>query len=229
MGWMADSLSSAAAKLSGDASLRFVENLAQIDTLKVYVPSYFTANWTKEEQTNQDNVYLFGKASLKDKTIELGVPTTTIRCGLFESAFLLPAFFGIDALNNTVEVYQGEKGLDQKFSFLSLPFLAEAVAQLIVKPEFGPNQRWTVVEQEFTGRDIVAAFESVHNGEKTKVTELTDATVQQLRAKDAGAGLGAAWRMHWGAGRWNVVNRFDPVGVERRTLLQAVKDAANKK
>lgn len=217
---------SSAAKQSPDGGKRFVDHLAALakepGAIKVYVPSYFTANWTKTEREDPKNVYLHGKCMLLDKTIALGVPTTYIANGLFEWAFLNKDFFGLDAKNNTIALYRD--ALESKFSFLSLPYLAEAVAQLIVEPSFGPGQRYTLSEAEFTGRDVVEAFKKAH-GKEPQVTKFTDEGVTQLREASPAAGLGASWRMHWGLGNWNVENLYEPKGVTKRTLEQAVRES----
>lgn len=114
--------------------------------------------------------------------------------------------------------------LDRRFSFASLPFLGEAVAQIVLSPGFGPGEWHTVVEQEFTGREVVAAFEAV-NGSKPQIKVFTDADVDEKRKQGPVWGLGASWRVHWGRGLWKVVNLFEPRGVERRTLEQAVREA----
>lgn len=187
----------------------------------MYVPSYFTANWTKEEREDPRNVYLHGKCMLLDKTIELGVPTTFIANGLFEWAFLEKSFFGLEPKSNTISLY-GD-ALDKKFSYLSLPYLGEAVAQLFLEPTFGPGQRYTLSEAEFTGKDVVAAFKKA-NGAEPKVSTFTNDDVQALRDASPAAGLGAAWRMHWGLGNWNVENLYEPKGVTKRSLEQIVKE-----
>lgn len=203
--------------------MRFVENLAKLPrgTIKVYVPSYFTANWDIAEEDNRANVYPHGKCALRDRAIRLGVPVSTVSNGLFESSFLSP-FCGMDVKNNRITFY-GD-ALDKHFSFLSLPYLGEAVAQLVTSPHFGPGMRYTVVEQEFTGRQVVDAFEQV-NGAKPEIVEMGDEDVEAMRAEGPVQGLAAAWRMHWGNGNWNVVNLFEPVGVQPRTLKEAVQKA----
>jgi len=216
---------SSSIKQTADGSQKFIENLAKTPSLKVYVPSYFTANWTDAEANDPKNVYLHAKASLKDRAIALGVPVTTIHNGLFESSFLDPAFFGLDAKNNTLTIY-GD-ALRQQFSFLSLPYLAEAVAQLVVQPTFGPGQQYTIVEAEVYGQEIFEAFEEV-NGAPPTVQVMLRSDIQELRDAGPAQGLGAAWRVHWGSGNWKAVNTFEPQGVTRRTLLQAVRDAAGK-
>ncbi|CAK9781801.1 NAD(P)-binding protein [Cutaneotrichosporon oleaginosum] len=218
-----------AAKQSPDGGKRFVETLATLAkepaSIKVYIPSYFTANWAKDERENPANVYLHGKCMLLDRTIAAGVPTTYIANGLFEWAFLSGEFFGVDPKANELKLY-GD-ALDAKFSFLSLPFLAEAVAQLLLEPSFGPGQNYTLSEAEFTGRDVVEAFKSVHGKEPT-ISQFTDADVQKLRDASPAAGLGAAWRMHWGNKNWKAENLYHPKGVSPRTLEQAVREAAQK-
>jgi uncharacterized protein YbjT (DUF2867 family) len=191
----------------------------------VYIPSYFTANWGKDERENPANVYLHGKCMLLDRTIAAGVPTTYIANGLFEWAFLSRDFFGVDAKANELQLY-GD-ALNKKFSYLSLPFLGEALAQLLLEPGFGPGQNYTLSEAEFTGRDVVEALKSVH-GKEPKISQFTDADVKSLRDKSPADGLGAAWRMHWGNGNWKAENVFQPKGVSRRPLEQAVRDAAQK-
>lgn len=167
---------------------------------------------------------MYGKASLKDRAIALGIPVTTIHNGLFEGSFLDPAFFGLDAEKNVMTVF-GD-ALRQKFSFLSLPYLGAAVAQLVTHPAFAAGKQYTIVEAEFTGQDVADAFETV-KGSPPTVNIMTPADIQAMQAAGPGPGLGAAWRMHWGSGNWNVVNLFEPVGIPKRTLLDAVKDAAD--
>ncbi|GMK56053.1 hypothetical protein CspeluHIS016_0211090 [Cutaneotrichosporon spelunceum] len=218
-----------AAKQTPDGAKRFVETLATLAkepaSIKVYIPSYFTANWAKDERENPANVYLHGKCMLLDHTISLGVPTTYIANGLFEWAFLDPAFFGVDPQANKLQLY-GD-ALNAKFSYLSLPFLAEALAQLLLEPSFGPGQNYTFSEAEFTGHDVVEVFKKVH-GTAPAISQFTDADVQRLRDASPGAGLGAAWRMHWGNGNWKAANLFEPKGVTKRSLEQAVREAAQK-
>lgn len=215
---------SSAAKQSPDGGKRFVETLATLakepGAIKVYVPSYFTANWSKEEREDPRNVYLHGKCMLLDKTIALGVPTTYIANGLFEWAFLDKGFFGLDVKTNTIELY-GD-ALNNKFSYLSLPFLAEAVAQLVLDPSFGPGKRYTLSEAEFTGRDVVEAFKKA-NGKEPTVSEFTDKDVTALRDASPAAGLGASWRMHWGLGNWKAENLFEPKGVTKQSLEEIVR------
>jgi hypothetical protein len=186
------------------------------------VPSFFTANWAEAEATDARNAYTYGKCVALDRTLALGVPTTSIRNGLFEESFLDPGFFGLNAAANSLQLFGGAR--TAAFSFLSLPYLAEAVAQIVTSNEFGPGQVYTVVEAEFTGADVAKAFEDVNQRLPT-VSEFTDADVEAARQESGLAGLGAAWRMHWGNGNFNVVNRFEPAGVQKRTLVDAVKAA----
>ncbi|BEI85734.1 hypothetical protein CcaverHIS002_0600210 [Cutaneotrichosporon cavernicola] len=218
-----------AAKQTPDGGKRFVETLATLakepGSIKVYIPSYFTANWAKDERENPANVYLHGKCMLLDRTIAAGVPTTYIANGLFEWAFLDRGFFGVDPKANELQLY-GD-ALNAKFSYLSLPFLGESLAQLLLDPTFGPGQNYTFSEAEFTGHELVEAFNKVH-GTEPKITQFTDADVQKLRDMSPAAGLGASWRMHWGNGNWKAVNLYEPKGVTKRSLEQAVRESAQK-
>lgn len=137
------------------------------------------------------------------------------------------SFSGLDPKNNKMTLY-GD-AMTRRLSFVALPYLAEAITQIILLKDFGPGKNYTVVGQEFTGREVAEAFEAVH-GSKPEIVKMTDEDVERMRKEGPLSGLAAAWRMHWGKGKWNVKdgvedNLFVLKGKTHKSLKEAVEDA----
>ncbi|KAL1409017.1 hypothetical protein Q8F55_005841 [Vanrija albida] len=217
----------AAGKNTAEGGKLFLDNLASLPkgTLKVFIPSWFTANWTQAELDDEKFLYRYQKYQLLKYAESLNLPITTFGATLFED-YVYPAwdFLSVDVAGNRVAFY-GD-ALNQKFTSISLPYLGESVAQLLARPDFAAGQKYTLQETVFTGQELVDALTAAH-GRKPEVGTYTDADVEEAQ-KNPGAGLGAAWRVHWGKGRWNSPNLFQPAGVPTRTLEQAVRFWINK-
>lgn len=201
---------------AGESFLRALTTLSP--QLTAYIPSWFTANWTPEEEVDPAKQYIVSKAALRRKAEDLGLPVTTIRNGLFEDSFF--GGFGVNAVDNKLTLY-GD-ALSSKFSFSSLPYIGAAVAQIVTLPKL--ENKYTVVEAEFTGAQLASALEKKH-GKAPTLSKFTDEDVAAAVAKGPGPGLGAGWRTHWGKGHWTSPNRFDPAGVAPRTLEQGIEQA----
>ncbi|KAL1406660.1 hypothetical protein Q8F55_008366 [Vanrija albida] len=201
---------------AGEPFLRALSTLTP--ALTAYIPSWFTANWTAAEEVDPAKQYIVSKAALRNKAVELGLPVTTIRNGLFEDSFF--GGFGVNAVDNTLHLYG--KALESTFSFSSLPYIGAAVAQIVTLDKL--EAKYTVAEAEFTGAELAAALQTKH-GKAPAVSEYTDADVAAAVARGPGPGLGAGWRTHWGNGNWTAPNRFAPEGVVPRTLAQGIDKA----
>lgn len=132
---------------------------------------------------------------------------------------------GLDAKGNTVALY-GD-ALTRKLPVTSPKYLAEALAQLVVRPVSElVGKTFTVVEYETTGQEVVDALTAA-NGKVPTVTTLTDADLEAARAHGPLAVLGAAARKKWGAGSFPNNDAFVPVGVQpidvRQTIAVAIK------
>ncbi|TXT10724.1 hypothetical protein VHUM_02229 [Vanrija humicola] len=217
----------AAGKNTAEGGKLFLDNLAKLPKgqLKVFIPSWFTANWTQDELDDEKFLYRYQKYQLLKYAESLDLPITTFAATLFED-YVYPAwdFLSIDVAGNRVAFYGDAR--NQRFTSISLDYLGESVAQLFSRPDFGPGQKYTLQETVFTGQELVDVLTAAH-GKAPTVTAYTDADVEEAQ-KNPGAGLGAAWRVHWGKGRWNTVNLFQPKGVTPRTLDQAVRFWINK-
>lgn len=218
-----------AGKSTADGGKRFLESLAALPKgqLKAFVPSWFTTNWTPEEEEDAQVAYRHSKIQLLKYAKSLGLPITTISSTLFDNYFFLYSYNGIDAANNRLLIYTPDGDLDKSlastFSFVRLPYLGAAVGQIVTRPWFTGYQHYTVVETEFTGRELADALSKQH-GTPPAITPFTDADFAKVVDKgDAAATLGYAWIKHWGAGNWSTTGRFEAgEGVRKATLEELV-------
>lgn len=196
----------------------FAKNLSTLpnkDSFRFFFSDY-SVRWTPEEE----DTIIESKFFIRNTARDLGVKVTGIQNGLFEDFFFFPGFLGPDARANTLTTAPG--AFENKFPVTSTPWLAEGVAQIVSETPFDQiKDQYTIVEQWFTGPQLVEAFTKVH-GAKPKVAEFTP---EQDAARIAGGGppaLGVLLGKKWASGVFPPGNEFTPKGLTPRTIDEAV-------
>ncbi|TXT06120.1 hypothetical protein VHUM_03593 [Vanrija humicola] len=216
----------AVSKASSDADIRFLEALASLPhKLKAYVPSDYSVAWTAGEDDDPANAIVYNKVVAANKAKELGVQLTPVLNGSFEPFTFFPGFVGVWIADNKAKFY-GD-ALNRELPVTSPGYLGAGVAQLVTSPELVPGNTYTIVEQKWTGQQVVDAIAKA-KGADVKVETFTDADLEALRANGPLGVLSGALIKKWGAGEFPEVNPFKPEGVTPRTVDQAVESALGK-
>lgn len=116
--------------------------------------------------------------------------------------------------------------LNQKLAVTSPSYLAQAIGQLVVRdPKDITGKSYTVIDFETTGQELADAFEKL-NGSKPTITAAKEEELDGARKSGPPGALGAAARRKWGRGDFPADDRFEPAGVQRREVYQAVESAS---
>ncbi|GMK56306.1 hypothetical protein CspeluHIS016_0301460 [Cutaneotrichosporon spelunceum] len=214
-----DILVNASSRTDPATDLVFLDHLASLPKpLKAYIPSDFSLNYSRDEVRGIQ--FIEGKEALVSRARELGIPTTAIHNGVFESVLLTP-FTGIDLVTGTLSLYPGAE--DKALPITSPAYLGAAVAEIVQLETL--KAHYTVLEYAATGREIGAALEKARK--KVSFETWTDEEAAALKALGGREALSSTVRVKWGKGEWPAPGEYIPKA-PKRDIHDAVKHALAK-
>lgn len=216
-------------KTDPPADVRFATYLGGVPSVKRYIPSDQSNNYSAAEIEASDSDVIRGKLNTVEASRKAGLPTTVIRNGVIEEVLLIPGLAGLDLAANTLTLYG--KALENKLPVTSVRYITAAIVELALRP-FEENEGYnlfTVIEYYTTGREIAQNFERV-NGKPAKIVQWTEEDVQAEKDKGRLGLLGAALRTKWGTGTpvWTDGKEFAPTGVKPGSVERPVDAAARR-
>lgn len=213
--------SNASGRTSASADLVLLDHIATLPSLKRYFPSEFSLNYTAAENASTQSHLIQGKVALEARSRTLNIPITLIRNGIFEAYLTYAPFTGLDVPNATLELYSGSA--ERKIPVTSVPYIAKAVGELVLKDPASLADSYTIVEYSASGDEIAKAIEE-ETGRKVEIREFSEAQVENGRKSGDPDALSAEVRVKWGKGEWPAEDAYNPAG-ERKTLALTIKDA----
>lgn len=217
--------SNASKKTDPASDLAFLSHLASVPTLKRYIPSDFSLNYSASEFAASGSPLKEGKMTAAERARALGIPITVVRNGIFEP-FLFTFFTGVSLPTNERRgrmVLYHDAARNQ-LPVTSVSYISKALGEMAMMDPRELGESYTVVEYSCTGDEIARAVKDV-TGQDLEAAEWTEQDAEDARRAGDPDALAETVRSKWGKTGWGEEkDAFNPAG-PRRTLRDAVVDA----
>ncbi|WVW83154.1 hypothetical protein I302_105172 [Kwoniella bestiolae CBS 10118] len=172
----------------------FLEALKGSKTLKTFIHSDFGGNFTSEDLAHDGMALMALKPKVVARAVELGVPITNVRTGMFAEIVFGYNALGINVKENSFEVYKDN--IKNQLRTTTLPYWAHALSQLILDPLKLANKTIQLYDHTPTGQEIIDTLSKIH-GTPTKLTHYTTEQYEK-DVLDPQSAIQASVKRAWG-------------------------------